>query len=93
MNIKMLMKEYGFELDDIRWYLAWETSIRLLAYQSEPEELARLVWSGKLADELYDMEERFLEELQEKLDRSLTDEHRVRELFAEIEREKRRRRR
>lgn len=93
MNIKMLMKEYGFELDDIRWYLAWETSVRLLTYQSEPEELARLVWSGKLADELYDMEERFLEELQEKLDRSLMDEHRVRELFAEIEREKRRRRR
>jgi hypothetical protein len=93
MNVKTLMKEYGFELDDIRWYLSWETAVRLLGYQSEPEELARLVWSGRLADELYDMEERFLEELQDKVDRSLTDEHRVRELFAEIEREKRRRRR
>jgi hypothetical protein len=84
MNVKALMQDYGLSIDDVRWYLAWTMSEQLLEHKEEPQALAHRIWSGKLEGELYDMEERFLRDLQDRLDRNLTDEHRVRELFREV---------
>lgn len=87
------MKEYDFSIDDIRWYLSVNTAERLLTYAEHPEELARLVWSGGLEKDLYDMEERYLRDLQSDLDRSLTDEAHVRQILNDVAHQKAKRRR
>lgn len=84
MNVKALMREYAIEISDVRWYLSWKTAERLLTYKDDMRGLAHLVWSGRLESDLYDMEEGYLEELQDRVDRDLTDEAKVRELFAEV---------
>jgi len=91
MDVKKLLKEYGFELDDIRWYLSRQTAFRLLEYREMPEDLSRLIWSGRLEADLYRMEERYLAELQEKLDARQTDETEIRKIFAEVDAAKLRR--
>lgn len=78
------MKEFSVEIDDVRWYLAVKTAERLLTYKEDLRGLAREVWSGRLEGELYDMEESFLRDLQDRLDRNLTDEIHARTLFSEI---------
>ncbi len=85
MDVKRLIKEYNIELDDIRWYLSRLTALRLLEYRDRADELSRLVWSGKLEADLYRMEERFISELQEKLDARQTDESEIRKILAEID--------
>jgi hypothetical protein len=85
MDVKKILKEYGLELDDVRWYLARQTAIRLLGYKETPQDLCRLVWSGKLEADLYRMEDRYLDELQEKLDSRQTDESEIRKLLAEVD--------
>ena len=85
MNVKTLLKEYGIELDDVRWYLSRLTALRLLEYSERVEELCRLIWSGRLEADLYRMDERFISELQEKLDSRQTDESEIRKILAEIE--------
>jgi hypothetical protein len=82
VKIAALMKELDLEIDDLRWYLAAQHSERLLQYRDRPDDLARLIWSGVLERELYDMEERLVEELQRDLDRGLRDEAGVREILA-----------
>ncbi len=77
-----LMKELDLEIDDLRWYLATQQSERLLQYRTRPGDLARLIWSGALERELYNMEERLVEELQRDLDQGLRDEAGVREIMA-----------
>jgi len=79
-----LMQEFDLEIDDIRWYLAAIQADRLLSYRENKRELVRLIWSGSLEGELYDMEERFLAELQNRLDRGSRDEVQVRSLLREI---------
>jgi hypothetical protein len=76
------MKELDLEIDDIRWYLATRQSESLLQYKNRPADLARLIWSGALEKELYDMEERFVAQLQRDLDQGLRDEVGVREILA-----------
>ena len=78
------MQEFDLEIDDIRWYLAAIQADRLLSYRENKRELIRLIWSGSLEGELYDMEERFLAELQNRLDRGSRDEVQVRSLLREI---------
>jgi len=85
------MKEFGFQIDDVRWHLCSEIAQRFLALRDHPDELTRLIWSGKVETELYDMEERYLRSLQEDLDRALTDEAHLRQLFQEVRRSKLRR--
>ena len=63
VKIRELMHEYDLEIDDVRWYLAAMQAERLLSYRENKRELIRLIWSGSLEGELYDMEERFLGEL------------------------------
>jgi hypothetical protein len=84
-NVQSLFKEYSIELDDIRWYLSRQSAMRLLEYRDKLDDLSRLIWSGRLEADLYAMEERFVDELQEKLDKRRSDESEIRKLIAEIE--------
>lgn len=92
MRIAELLRELDLEIDDVRWYLAQAQADRLLQYKQRRRELAHLIWSGKLEAELYEMEERFLHELQAKLDRGTRDEAQVRALLREVVAERARRR-
>ncbi len=91
MKVTEILAEQGLEIDDVRWYLATVLASRLLSYRDRPKELTRLIWSGKLEADLYDAEERFLGELDRKLEATISDEHAVREIVREIGREKQRR--
>ena len=72
-KVRELMRELDLEIDDIRWYLAAQQAERLLQYRGKLAELSRLIWSGALEQELYNMEERFVEQLQRDLDQGLKD--------------------
>jgi uncharacterized protein (UPF0548 family) len=85
MTIKELLKEYNLEIDDIRWYMSTYMAQRLLTYQNEPDLLARYIWSGELEGDFYNMEEKLLVDLQDQLDRDLTDITRIRELMSEMD--------
>ncbi|MFO8063299.1 MAG: hypothetical protein R6V29_01540 [Spirochaetia bacterium] len=84
MTVYELLDEHGLAIDDVRWYLAALQADRLLSYKDHPGELAHLLWSGKLESDLYEMEERFLAEQQEKLERGRTDEAQVHQTIREI---------
>ena len=84
MKISVLMQEYDLEIDDLRWYLACMQADRLLGYRGDKRELIRLIWSGALEGALYDMEERFLTELQDRLDGGTQDEAQVRSVLREV---------
>ena len=84
MKIRELLQEYDLVIDDIRWYLASAQAEYLLSFREKKRELIRLIWSGSLEGELYDMEERFLEQLQSRLDQGSRDEIQVRAIFREI---------
>jgi uncharacterized protein (UPF0548 family) len=86
MEIAELLEELDLTLDDIRWYLAVRQSERLLSLKDTPLEITRLLWSGALESELYDMEERFLREQDEALRRGRKDETAVRQLLGEVAR-------
>jgi uncharacterized protein (UPF0548 family) len=85
MTIKELLKEYNLEIDDVRWYMSTYMAQRLLTYQNEPDLLARYIWSGELEGDFYNMEEKLLVDLQDQLDRDLTDITRIRELMSEMD--------
>ena len=93
MRIHDLLDEHNLAIDDVRWYLAREQADRLLAYRDHPDELAHLVWSGELEADLYEMEDRFLADLQEKLDRGRTDQAQAHQIVREIARSAEKRRR
>jgi hypothetical protein len=84
VKITELMQEYDLEIDDVRWYLACLQADRLLSFRGQKRELIRLIWSGSLEGDLYDMEERFLGELQNRLDQGIRDEVQVRMTLKEI---------
>ncbi len=77
------MKEYDLEIDDIRWYKSFVTAQELLSYEDSIEELVQIIWSGNLAGSIHDMEEKYLLELQDRIDRGLTDETGIREILAD----------
>ena len=81
MPVSTLREEYDLSLDDIRWYLASRITDSLLSQRETPEDITHRIWSGSLEGELYNMEERFLGDLQDELDRGLIDEQTVREHF------------
>ena len=85
MNITELMKEYNLEIDDIRWYLSIIEAERLIDLSPQRVDLVRYIWSGELADNLYNMEEIYLNSLQEQMGRNITDESNIRDFFAEAE--------
>lgn len=83
LSLKELLKEYDLEVDDIRWYKSCITAQELLSYAEEQEELIQLIWSGRLSDNLHNMEENYLEELQDQLNREIMDEVSIREILAD----------
>ena len=91
MKIGELLEELDLTIDDVRWYLAVRETERLLALKDSPLEITRLLWSGALERELYDMEERFLAEQGEALARGRRDQTVVRQLLAEVARARARR--
>jgi len=91
MKIAELLEELDLSPDDIRWYLAIRETERLLALKDRPLEITRLLWSGALERELYDMEERFVAEQGEALARGRRDQAVVRQLLAEVARARARR--
>jgi len=72
-------------IDDIRWYLSIIEADKLLGFPPDRKELTRYIWSGELADNLYNMEEIFIDSLQEQMDRNITDESNIRDIFKEAE--------
>ena len=85
MDIQALLEERDIDLDDIRYYLSHQLSQELLSFRDTPKDLIRLIWSGKLAARLYDMEERFVRDLQEQLNDGTIDRSKVEELMSEID--------
>jgi len=79
------MKEYNLEIDDIRWFLSNREAERLLSFPQDRKELIRYIWSGELENNLYNMEEKYIENLQEQMDRNITDESDVRDFLKEAE--------
>jgi len=86
LKIAELLEELDLSIDDVRWYLAALQTERLLALKESPPEITRLLWSGALERELYNMEERFLAEQEQALRRGRRDEAAVRELLSEVAR-------
>ena len=89
LKIKDLIKEFDLELTDLRWFLSIETANRLINYADRPLELAEMIWRGILDSDLYDMEERFIRDTQDLLDRGLLDEARIREQLSQVIRARR----
>ncbi|MFP4232128.1 MAG: hypothetical protein ACLFRR_09820 [Spirochaetaceae bacterium] len=86
MTVREMLEEHGVGIDDIRWYLAGEQAQRLLTYKDRPDELTRLLWSGQLESELYEMEERFIVELEEELQSGRADEAQIHQTVRSIAR-------
>ena len=82
--IQELMREYEVEIDDIRWYLALQKSEELLLFRDTPDDLAKLIWKGSLEADIYRMDERFIDRLQERVEQNLVDEPELRKIFSEI---------
>jgi FMN phosphatase YigB (HAD superfamily) len=91
MTVSEMMEEFQLEIDDIRWYLSTGMAERLLTYRDNPEELEKLIWSGKLGDDLYHMEEQYLSNLEDEHSRGLLDEVQIRNFFHEALAAKRKR--
>ncbi|MBI9105472.1 MAG: hypothetical protein JEZ04_01935 [Spirochaetales bacterium] len=83
ISVVKLLKEYDLEIDDIRWYKSCITAQELLSYSEEMKDLIQLIWSGRLSDKLHNMEEQYIEELQDQLDRGILDEASIREILAD----------
>lgn len=84
MNIEELMKEYALETNDIRWYLSNKLAFSMLEFRNDQTGLATYIESGNLEVELYNMEERYVLELQDLEDRGKLDDVNIREIFNEI---------
>lgn len=81
--ITKLLEEYNLEIDDIRWFVSYQKTISILSDSDNSIEITKRIWSGKLEAELYDMEEKYLENIGSQLKRGLIDEAWIREQFAE----------
>ncbi len=84
MTAQELLEEFGLEIDDVRWYLASGLAQTLVGHREHVSELVRYIWSGRLEDELYHMEERFLADIEAKLRNRRMDEPHARELMQDI---------
>ena len=79
--IANLLKEYSLDIDDIRWLISTRITKQLLNNKEKPIEITKLIWSGKLEADLYNMEENFMENINLDLERGLIDESWIRELL------------
>jgi hypothetical protein len=81
--ISDLLKEYSLKVDDIRWMIANRITESILSSKESPEEITKLLWSGKLEADMYNMEEKYIDGIISQLERGLVDEAWVREQLAE----------
>ncbi|MCF6336187.1 MAG: hypothetical protein L3J12_10645 [Spirochaetales bacterium] len=81
--IKELLDEYSLEIGDIRWMLANRLTESILSNNHDPEELTNIIWKGELESDLYNMEERFLNDMEFQLEREIIDEAWIRGNLAE----------
>ena len=85
MVVTHIVDEYDIGIDDVRWYLSVREAERILTYKDSSTDLAVLIQSGRLEADWYRMEEHFLEELQNKLDKGRIDEPEIRKICGDIE--------
>ena len=78
-----LLKEYNLDIADIRWLVSYRMTVSILSNSDSSEEITKMIWSGKLESELYNMEEKFLEDIISQFERGLIDEAWIREQFAQ----------
>ena len=79
MTLKSLLNEYNLTLDDVRWYLSRQLTDSILTNRDDPEAIAHRIWSGALEAELYNMEETYINRLQDESDRGIRDEQAIRD--------------
>lgn len=84
MNIYDLMKEYTIELNDVRWFLAKNLAYTLTELSRNQDYLTDYIASGELDEELYNMEENYIDELQNLMERNQIDIVNIRETFNSI---------
>lgn len=82
------MKESNITIDDVRWFLSLELCKKLTALHYTPFEMVNFIHSKELEVELYNIEEKFLEEMQRDYERRTLDEATIRETFYKINRAK-----
>ena len=81
MTVTELLDEYNLSMDDVRWSLAnrMAESIAHSIKIEGTDAVALQIWSGTIGDALYDMEERWLRERDDRLARSILDEGHLRD--------------
>lgn len=86
MNIHELLDEYNLEPDDIRWSLCLRlTESIVIKMETEgPLSVTRDFWSGNIGDELYDLEERWIRDRGDSLNRSILDEGHLRDELSQM---------
>ncbi|MCG8451556.1 MAG: hypothetical protein MI717_00055 [Spirochaetales bacterium] len=86
MNVNALLEEYGLSTDDVRWSLCCRLteSLMHLAETKGAEGLCQNLWSGALGDELYDMEERWHRDRDDRLSRAVLDEGHLRDELSQM---------
>jgi len=82
--IEALMDEYNLEIDDIRWYLSHYLTGKIQNMLFDENDVIRYIWSGEMENFLYNMEERFLEDLKEQIAAKKMDEAQLRLTFQEM---------
>lgn len=88
MLIDEIMEEFHLTNDDIRWFLSLQKAREIFALNDNPLQVVQYIHSKKLEVDLYDMEDRYLSELQNRYETKLIDEATIREELYRINREK-----
>ena len=91
-RMQSLMEEYSLDIDDIRWYLSVQLTDELMSYQTRQWNLIEEIWSGRLGDRLFHLEEQFLEDTERLWNSGQSEEGKIRDIFAAVRASKRRRR-
>lgn len=90
-RMQSLMDEYNLDIDDIRWYLSVQLTEELMAYYARQWNLIEEIWSGRLGDRLFHLEEQFLEDTERLWNSGQSEEGKIRDIFAAVRASKRRR--
>jgi len=84
MTVEQLMDEYGLSMNDIRWYLCSQITYGILELTKAPDEITAYLWSGKLEADLYNAEEKYIDNLQDELDKEIKTEAEIRDIFSSV---------
>ena len=92
-RLTALLSEFNLEIDDVRWHLSLQLARELGTYQNRSQELGLEIWSGRLGDRLHELEEKYLDDLDKRLNDSISDESQIRNELLEVKATQRRRHR